>query len=201
MATRSLKPNVKALEAIRTERGLTLEEFAQECGCSSRTMDNVMAGQKVLVSTLARIADKLGVDVAAITERAAAPEGPTYDVRFKLAIPHGEFDQERLQHFADILARLVGGEIVDAEYTEGSTVVTVPLTEEQIKRLLDFLPDFREKVEQALKATAGLHTLPEMLYIEREELPLVRAVVEVTIPKEVEGIPEAVRGKTIAVTS
>lgn len=68
MAKRSVRANVQALEAIRLQRGLTLEDFAETCGLSGRTMDNVMAGEKVLVSTLARIADKLGVNVADISE-------------------------------------------------------------------------------------------------------------------------------------
>lgn len=200
MATRSLRPNAKALEAIRVRMGLTLEEFAEAAGCSSRTMDNVMAGKSVLLSTVARIADKLGVTVASITEEAVAAEGPTYDVKFKLAIPYGEFDQERLQLFADILARLVGGQIVDADFTKGSTIVTVPLTAEQIRQLLEFMPDFRTKVEDALKSNAGLQTLLEQLQVQRTELPLVRAVIEVTIPEGVANIPDEVRGKTIAVT-
>ena len=86
MATRSVKPDAKALEAIRLQRGLTLDEFAQACGLSGRTMDNVMAGEKVLVSTLARIADKLGVDLASITE-GGAPEPPEGKLKPNSALP------------------------------------------------------------------------------------------------------------------
>lgn len=86
MATRSVKPDAKALEAIRLQRGLTLEDFAQTCGLSGRTMDNVMAGEKVLVSTLARIADKLGVDVASITE-GGKQEPPEGKLRLNSALP------------------------------------------------------------------------------------------------------------------
>lgn len=200
MAARTLRPKPKALEAIRAGMGLSLKYFAEAVDCSPRTMDNVMAGKPVLFSTIQHIAKNLGVDPSDISEMGDEIEGDTYGVRFKLKVPYEDFNQDRLQTFVDLLARLVGGTISEAEFTKGSTLVTVQLTEQQIRNLLDLLPDFRVKARAILDQTAGLRTLSEQLELQTIEYPLVDAVIDVSFPEDVQAIPEEVRGQTVAVS-
>jgi hypothetical protein len=127
-------------------------------------------------------------------------EADTYGIQIKLNIPHKDFNQDRLQTFADLLARLAGGTVLEAGFTEGSTIVTVQLTQQQISNLLDLLPDFRAKARAVLNQTAGLRTLPEQLELQGIEYPLVDAVIDVTFPAELQAIPEEVRGQTVAVS-
>lgn len=202
MAARTLVPKVKALEAIRAQKGLSLSELAEAAGLSSRTIDNVMAGKPVLFGTIQLMAKKLGVDPSEISEMADTPEaGDTYGVQITLNIPHKDFNQDRLQTFADLLARLAGGSVVEAGFIEGSTIVTVQLTQQQIRNLLDLLPDFRVKARAVLNQTAGLRTLPEQLELQKTDYPLVDAVIDVTFPEDAQAIPEEVRGQTVAVTT
>jgi transcriptional regulator with XRE-family HTH domain len=201
MAARTLVPKVKALEAIRARKGLSLSELAEAAGLSSRTIDNVMAGKPVLFGTIQLMATKLGVEPSEISEMAdTTEEADTYGIRIKLNIPHKDFNQDRLQTFADLLARLAGGTVLEAGFTEGSTIVTVQLTQQQISNLLDLLPDFRAKARAVLNQTAGLRTLPEQLELQGIEYPLVDAVIDVTFPAELQAIPEEVRGQTVAVS-
>jgi transcriptional regulator with XRE-family HTH domain len=201
MAARTLVPKVKALEAIRARKGLSLSELAEAAGLSSRTIDNVMAGKPVLFGTIQLMATKLGVDPSEISEMAdTTEEADTYGIQIKLNIPHKDFNQDRLQTFADLLARLAGGTVLEAGFTEGSTIVTVQLTQQQISNLLDLLPDFRAKARAVLNQTAGLRTLPEQLELQGIEYPLVDAVIDVTFPAELQAIPEEVRGQTVAVS-
>lgn len=67
--------NPAAVRSIRQIAGISARELSRRCDLHPRTMTNIELGKhSVKLVTLRRIADELGVPLAAITTDAAEPE-------------------------------------------------------------------------------------------------------------------------------
>lgn len=135
------------------------------------------------------------------------PYEKTYEVRFKLSIPISDFSYEYFMTFLKMLARLLGGDIMDADVKEGSTLVIVQLTEAQIRSLMEMLPNFKDSAkarEERLDDPSGKFLSrfsgKEGPSLERSQaLTLIEKVESVTLPSNA-FVPADKRGQEIPVT-
>ena len=60
MAQRTFKPDADKIEKLRVQKGWALPDLARKAGVSNRTIDGVMKGQPVIISTMDKLAKAFG---------------------------------------------------------------------------------------------------------------------------------------------
>lgn len=97
MPTKTIQLDPARIDRLRIQKGWALDTFARQAGVSNRTVNSVIAGKGVLVSTAKKLADALGVEIGAILAGSATeddptapapvdPSGPEFDVTFRIGI-------------------------------------------------------------------------------------------------------------------
>jgi transcriptional regulator with XRE-family HTH domain len=155
LKNRTVTPDGQAIQRLRIEKGWRVEDLAKKARCSLKTVENVEKGQNVYLYTLSKFAQALGVEVSALVPGTAPPDPPKKERRFKvqltLDIPFEEFDEsEHLVSLLDMLKQIVHAkhEITVAGVEEGSTIITLEMSIDDIQSLIDvFIPTIRDKDE------------------------------------------------------
>jgi transcriptional regulator with XRE-family HTH domain len=141
--SRTVRPDADAIKRLRLGKGWRVEDLARQAKCSVKTVENVERGSNVYLFTLGKIAKALGVDYRSLLpDTGPAPEPPQrrFEVQIKLSIPFEEFDEsEQLVGFIELLKRVLSArdEIGVKAVTDGSVVITLELSEEDIASLID----------------------------------------------------------------
>ncbi len=151
---RTVAPDGKAIQRLRIEKGWRVEDLAKKAKCSLKTVENVERGANVFLYTLSKFAQALGVEVSTMMIGTEPPDPPKKERRFKvqftLEIPFEEFDEsEPLVSFLAMLKQIVQAkhEIAVAGVEEGSTIITLEMSMDDIQRLIYEFMDSGAKVE------------------------------------------------------
>ena len=196
---RSVKADGDAIRRLRLAKGWRVEDLARKAKCSVKTVENVEAGEQAYLCTLTNVAAAFGVEFATLVVGAMPPplKGERFEVLIKLSIPFEEFDQSKqLATFIDLLKRLLGGDDMEpGDVKAGSTIIPVMMTKEQVQKLIETLPDFRARVRTLIEQ--GALTIEETLHIQRDLIPLVDSITDISIPDDPEFAEH--RGQTVSV--
>ncbi len=152
---RTVKPNGDAISRLRKAKGWRVEDLAKNAKCSVRTVENVERGANVYLFTLAKFATALGVEYTVLVSGGdSPPEPPKKERRFKvqitLDVPYEEFDESvQLVSFMTMFKQLVQAqdEIMVAGVEDGSTIITLEMSIDEIQRLIDELTVGSTEVE------------------------------------------------------
>ena len=133
--SRTVRPDAEAIKRLRLEKGWRVEDLAAHAGCSEKTVANVERGANVYMFTLAKLAEKLGVEYGALVAGGKpAPEAPRPEPRVQvqivLSIPFDQFDEsEQLGGFIEFLKQVMkgGGNINVVGVAPGSTIITLEM--------------------------------------------------------------------------
>jgi transcriptional regulator with XRE-family HTH domain len=79
VAQRTFKPDAAKIERLRIQRGWSLPDLVRESGVANRTVDAVMLGKSVVISTISRIAKALEVLPEAIIVGFELPQGTAHE--------------------------------------------------------------------------------------------------------------------------
>jgi transcriptional regulator with XRE-family HTH domain len=156
---RTVAPDGEAIQRLRIEKGWRVEDLAKKARCSLKTVENVERGRSVYLYTLSKFAQALGVEVSTLMAGAAPPDPPKKERRFKvqftLEIPFEEFDESmQLVSFLNMLRDYLQAkdEIAVVGIEEGSTIITLEMSLDDIQRLIDVFWGRRRDVEAGLEA-------------------------------------------------
>jgi transcriptional regulator with XRE-family HTH domain len=156
---RSVAPDGKAVQRLRIEKGWRVEDLADKAKCSLKTVENVERGRNVYLYTLNKFAQALGVELSTLMAGAALPDPPKKERRFKvqftLEIPFEKFDESmHLVSFLNMLRDylLAKDEITVVGVQEGSTIITLEMSLDDIQRLIDVFLSRHREVEAGLDA-------------------------------------------------
>jgi transcriptional regulator with XRE-family HTH domain len=156
---RSVAPDGKAVQRLRIEKGWRVEDLADKAKCSLKTVENVERGRNVYLYTLNKFAKALGVEPSTLMAGAALPDPPKKERRFKvqftLEIPFEQFDESmHLVSFLNMLRDYLQAkdEITVVGVQEGSTIITLEMSLDDIQRLIDVFVSRRREVEAGLDA-------------------------------------------------
>jgi|SRR5579884_419529 len=159
MKNRSVAPDGKAVQRLRIEKGWRVEDLADKAKCSLKTVENVERGRNVYLYTLNKFAHALGVELSTLMAGAALPDPPKKERRFKvqftLEIPFEKFDESmHLVSFLNMLRDYLQAkdEITVVGVQEGSTIITLEMSLDDIQRLLDVFWVRRRDTEAGLDA-------------------------------------------------
>jgi transcriptional regulator with XRE-family HTH domain len=154
LKNRTVAPDGKAIQRLRIEKGWRVEDLAKKAKCSLKSVENVERGANAYLYTLSKFAQALGVAVSTLMIGTEPPDPPKKERRFKvqftLEIPFEEFDEsEQLVGFLAILKQIVQAkhEITVAGVEEGSTIITLEMSMDDIERLIYEFADSRANVE------------------------------------------------------
>lgn len=136
MAQKYFRPDVEAIERLRINKGWALPTLAERAVVSKRTIDSIMAGNEVVISTLTKLAKALNVPVDSLdVDRAKRaeppPDGRFFEMTIRLRVPFDQFDETRdLFRIIDGLGRKFGprGELVVEETMRSSVRVRLALS-------------------------------------------------------------------------
>ncbi len=156
---RSVAPDGKAVQRLRIEKGWRVEDLADKAKCSLKTVENVERGRNVYLYTLNKFAKALGVEPSTLMAGAALPDPPKKERRFKvqftLEIPFEKFDESmHLVSFLNMLRDYLQAkdEITVVGVQEGSTIITLEMSLDDIQRLIDVFLSRHREVEDGLNA-------------------------------------------------
>jgi transcriptional regulator with XRE-family HTH domain len=202
--SRTVRPDAEAIKRLRLEKGWSVEKLADKAICSIKTVENVEKGSSVYLSTLSKIATALEVEYKTLLPGGESPAEPPaaerrFEVQIKLSVPFGDFDETELVGLVQMLRRLLkGGDIDVAGIEEGSVIVTLRLTEEEMKRLVSTFVHTRgidaatAPTDEEMQRELALNPdLKHGMRVPREFF----GIVEISIPKS-DDIPENMSGKT-----
>jgi transcriptional regulator with XRE-family HTH domain len=151
---RTVTPDGKTIQRLRIERGWRVEDLAKKAKCSLKTVENVERGANVYLYTLSKFAQALGAEVSTLMIGTEPPDPPKKERRFKvqftLEIPFEEFDESKqLVSFLAMLKQILQAkdEITVASVEEGSTIITLEMSMDDIQRLLHEFTGSRAKAE------------------------------------------------------
>ncbi|HEY7159387.1 MAG TPA: helix-turn-helix transcriptional regulator [Gemmataceae bacterium] len=157
MKNRSVAPDGKAVQRLRIEKGWRVEDLADKAKCSLKTVENVERGRNVYLYTLNKFAKALGVEPSTLMAGAVLPDPPKKERRFKvqftLEIPFEKFDESmHLVSFLNMLRDYLQAkdEITVVGVHEGSTIITLEMSLDDIQRLIDVFLSRRREVEAGL---------------------------------------------------
>jgi len=162
LKNRTVKPDGEAIQRLRIEKGWRVEDLADKAKCSLKTVENVERGRFVYLYTLSKFAQALGVEVSTLMAGAEPPAPQNLpkkkwmgNVQITLNIPFGEFDE--CMHLVSLLNTLrdliqARDEITVVGVQEGSTVITLEMSLDDIQRLIDVFLSRRREVEAGLDA-------------------------------------------------
>ena len=157
MKNRSVAPDGKAVQRLRIEKGWRVEDLADKAKCSLKTVENVERGRNVYLYTLNKFAQALGVELSTLMAGAEPPDPPKKkwmgNVQITLNIPFGAFDES--MHLVSLLNMLrdfiqAKDEIGLVSVEEGSTIITLEMSMDDIQRLIDVFVSHRREVEAGL---------------------------------------------------
>jgi transcriptional regulator with XRE-family HTH domain len=195
-----LCPNGKRIQELRTKRGWTQEELADQAECSKGTIENAEKGKRLRPGTLKLIADALQVPLSDLTSVEdtdptifnTLPMGEVASARVELTILV-DYSRFSAKDEADLLAIIkatagLTGEVRIILRGRGSVILTLGLSREDADRLC------RAVREGALndRCVVGYRRLPDFL----ESNPSLEGEVNgpsvVTCPR----LPEEVQSET-----
>src|ERR1700677_1450540 len=82
----------KLIDSLRKQKGWTIEDFAADCGLGMRTVQKALAGLRVSIDSLQRIADSLAVEYASLLLVDTPPSTTTGSQSSNAIIIHEETD-------------------------------------------------------------------------------------------------------------
>jgi transcriptional regulator with XRE-family HTH domain len=144
VSKRTVRPDGDEIKRLRIAKAWRVEDLATKAICSVKTVENIERGANVYVATLARIAEKLGVEPASLIAGGKPPSEPPkpqncVKVHFELSIPFDLFDEsEQLIEFIEFLKKFLrggGGDFNVVTVTPGSTIITLEMSFEDMTAL------------------------------------------------------------------
>lgn len=169
LKNRTVTPDGEAIQHLRIEKGWRVEDLADKAKCSLKTVENVERGRNVYLYTLSKIAQALGVEVSTLMpgspSGSPSPDPPKKkwmgNVQITLNIPFEAFDEST--HLRSLLTMLrdfiqAKDEITVAGVEQGSTIITLEMSMEDIERLIDVFCSHQREVEDGLD-TFGVESL------------------------------------------
>jgi len=151
LVNRTVTPDGPTIQRLRIKKGWRVEDLAKKASCSVKTVKNFESGENVYLFTLKKFADALGVEVPVLIKPETPPEPlkeataelPRKERRFRMQItvdfPFEEFDESvQLSGFMTMLKQIINAkdEMVVIGVAEGSTVITLEMSEYDIERLV-----------------------------------------------------------------
>jgi transcriptional regulator with XRE-family HTH domain len=140
----TVKPCGKKIQELRMAKGWTGSDLAERAQLSPRTISNVEADKNVFLTTLRCIADALQCKVSdlltydATWEPAADRAVRTITVRVVINTDISSSDEKGMCMLTEMLAQLakLQDHVVIEDVTEGSVVIHLSLTEDDVNRLI-----------------------------------------------------------------
>jgi len=144
MRQRTYQINTANLSKLLTRHGWTLADLATHAVVSTRTIDSLMAGHKVFISTARKIAAALKVAVDAILEGGELPEQAQsvkkFEVVFKIGNKFDSFDESKnlIKFIKELCAATKDQDGIEmVKVQPGCVEITVQMSEADIARLCD----------------------------------------------------------------
>ena len=133
---RSVKPNRDEIDRLRKGAGLTMEELADKTGLGLRTIQKALRGDPVDLKTVRMIANSFKVKCESLID---APEKGRSRVRITIDIEFSEAEDDDklmawLRQFKSEIGTRNRIDVIGLE--EGSVIVTLEMSEEDIRRLV-----------------------------------------------------------------
>ena len=151
LVNRTVIPDGPTIQRLRIKKGWRVEDLAKKARCSVKTVKNFESSENAFLFTLKKFADALGVEVPVLIKSETPPEPqkeataelPRKERRFKMQItvdfPFEEFDESvQLSGLVTMLKQIINAkdEMVVIGVAEGSTVITLEMSEYDIERLV-----------------------------------------------------------------
>lgn len=132
----SVLPDAVKIQRLRTEKGLTVEVLSQRSRVSRRTIQKIEKGTPCSIETLQILADFFKVEFAELL-RTEKKKGIVISIKMDPA-PLEFKTQEDADKFLKTLKMLIGsgGSMKIEGIDDGSVIVKVEMSEEDIKKLL-----------------------------------------------------------------
>lgn len=190
MALRTFKPDVAKIERLRIQKGWALPDLAAKACVSKRTIDSIMLGKEVVISTISRVAKALGVSPDELIagfdqEPVLPPKGKRFEVAFRIDVrfqgdeahdlDFEEFDEASdllafLEKLTKLIAPLLGGiEVTGVE--KSSVTVRVRMTREDVLSVLKLYAESDPRVMALFQVMQIMATEEEFLGEATEQLP------------------------------
>lgn len=145
MGKETHKPNIAKIEELRIRKGWSLDQLAVRSVLSGRTLNNIVKGESVVISTIAKLAKALDVEPATLLE-GFEPEQPSAEPmlsRLKLiySTPFDEFDEtaELPKVLEAMRALRLSNRNVMAHAEDAEVVVTVEVVTRQLVKKVNSL--------------------------------------------------------------
>lgn len=190
MALRTFKPDVAKIERLRIQKGWALPDLAAKACVSKRTIDSIMRGKEVVISTISRVAMALGVSPDELIvdfhlQPAAPPKGKRFEVAFRIDVrfqgdeahdlDFEEFDEASdLLAFLEKLTKLIAPMAGDIEVTgveTSSVIVRVRMTIEDILSVLKLYAEHDPHALSLFQSMQILATREEFFGDAPEQVP------------------------------
>ena len=143
MSQRTFKPDAEKIDKLRVQKGWALPDLARKACVSNRTIDSIMLGNEVVISTLAKVANAFDAPVdSLIVGYVAEPPVKTkrFTVAFRMAVEYEEFDEAKdLIQFLAALQKLLDpmNDRMDVlDVVHGSVTIEINMSVPDIMKLL-----------------------------------------------------------------
>jgi len=140
----------EVLDIYRNKRELTDEQLASSCGISDRTVRRIREEGQGSWDTVKRLAGGLGIDVELLVNGIDPPVADSpprikrrFEVVIRMDVPFKQMDTQMKAEKKALLGKVISGmsEIEILKVQDGSTILTLEMSEGDILRLLAAMMD------------------------------------------------------------